>query len=298
MTTVPDTPFLIVPQVSSERREYVPIGWLEPPIIPSEKLRLLTGATFGDDVQVNGEVTADELAVAPGGVTVEGEVVLTTPLGPLSGGVPEHAVVFLAASACPDGWVTHTDAQGRYVVGVLDGGTLAGTAGTPLSDLEARAAGDHSHSFSDSFNLSHNHSFSDADTISLGHRHSFSDAHTHSFSATTINQSANHTHAYTRPGSPTMRIFDAGGDHSALISSSSATSSGASVGHNHNLSGTTGSRTVSGDTGTSGGSETVNISGTTGSGGGAETVSGTTGPGGTSTTPAPYLQLLACRRVI
>ena len=48
MTTVPDTPFLIVPQVSSERREYVPIGWLEPPIIPSEKLRLLTGATLTD----------------------------------------------------------------------------------------------------------------------------------------------------------------------------------------------------------------------------------------------------------
>ena len=41
-------PFLIVPQVSSERREYVPIGWLEPPIIPSEKLRLLPDATLAD----------------------------------------------------------------------------------------------------------------------------------------------------------------------------------------------------------------------------------------------------------
>ena len=48
VTTVPDTPFLIVPQVSSERREYVPIGWLEPPIIPSEKLRLLPDATVAD----------------------------------------------------------------------------------------------------------------------------------------------------------------------------------------------------------------------------------------------------------
>ena len=48
VTTVPDTPFLIVPQVSSERREYVPIGWLEPPIIPSEKLRLLPDATLAD----------------------------------------------------------------------------------------------------------------------------------------------------------------------------------------------------------------------------------------------------------
>ena len=48
MTTVPDTPFPIVPQVSSERREYIPIGWLEPPIIPSEKLRLLPDATLAD----------------------------------------------------------------------------------------------------------------------------------------------------------------------------------------------------------------------------------------------------------
>ena len=37
-----------MPQVSSERREYVPIGWLEPPIIPSEKLRLLPDATVAD----------------------------------------------------------------------------------------------------------------------------------------------------------------------------------------------------------------------------------------------------------
>ena len=48
VTVLPDTPFLIVPQVSSERREYVPIGWLEPPIIPSEKLRLLPDATLVD----------------------------------------------------------------------------------------------------------------------------------------------------------------------------------------------------------------------------------------------------------
>ena len=48
VTVVPETPFLIVPQVSSERREYVPIGWLEPPVIPSEKLRLLPDATLAD----------------------------------------------------------------------------------------------------------------------------------------------------------------------------------------------------------------------------------------------------------
>ncbi len=44
----PTSPFLVVPQVSSERREYVPIGWLEPPTAPSDKLRLLPDATLAD----------------------------------------------------------------------------------------------------------------------------------------------------------------------------------------------------------------------------------------------------------
>ena len=30
--SIPTAPFLVIPEVSSERREYVPIGWLEPPV--------------------------------------------------------------------------------------------------------------------------------------------------------------------------------------------------------------------------------------------------------------------------
>ena len=48
VNVIPDAPFLVIPQVSSERREYVPIGWLVPPVIPSDKLRLLTDATLAD----------------------------------------------------------------------------------------------------------------------------------------------------------------------------------------------------------------------------------------------------------
>ncbi|MXW63199.1 MAG: class I SAM-dependent DNA methyltransferase [Bacteroidetes bacterium SB0662_bin_6] len=48
VNVLPEAPFLVVPQVSSERREYVPIGWLEPPVIPSDKLRLLPNATLTD----------------------------------------------------------------------------------------------------------------------------------------------------------------------------------------------------------------------------------------------------------
>lgn len=44
VTVVPESPFLVIPEVSSERREYVPIGWLEPPTIPSNLVRALLGA--------------------------------------------------------------------------------------------------------------------------------------------------------------------------------------------------------------------------------------------------------------
>ncbi len=47
-TTIPTTPFLVIPEVSSERREYIPIGWLEPPVIPSNLVRVLENATLAD----------------------------------------------------------------------------------------------------------------------------------------------------------------------------------------------------------------------------------------------------------
>ena len=45
VNVLPDAPFLVVPETSSERREYTPIGWLEPPVIPSNLVRVLEKAT-------------------------------------------------------------------------------------------------------------------------------------------------------------------------------------------------------------------------------------------------------------
>ncbi len=45
---LPAAPFLVLPEVSSERREYVPIGWLKPPVIPSNLVRVLKDATLAD----------------------------------------------------------------------------------------------------------------------------------------------------------------------------------------------------------------------------------------------------------
>ena len=48
VNVLPIAPFLVIPEVSSERRDYVPIGWLAPPVIPSNKLRVLLDATLAD----------------------------------------------------------------------------------------------------------------------------------------------------------------------------------------------------------------------------------------------------------
>ena len=44
VTVIPEQPFLAIPKVSSELREYIPIGWLEPPVIPSDLLFVVLGA--------------------------------------------------------------------------------------------------------------------------------------------------------------------------------------------------------------------------------------------------------------
>ena len=44
VNVLPEAAFLAIPEVSTVRREYLPIGWLEPPIIPSSLLRIVENA--------------------------------------------------------------------------------------------------------------------------------------------------------------------------------------------------------------------------------------------------------------
>ena len=48
VNVLPTAPFLVIPKVSSERREYVPTGWMEPPVIPSDLVFVLRNATLAD----------------------------------------------------------------------------------------------------------------------------------------------------------------------------------------------------------------------------------------------------------
>ncbi len=64
-------------------------------------------------------------------------------------GVPAGFVGFFNLSSCPTGWSALNEARGRYLVGLPSGGTLAGTKGTALSNLEDRAVSQHSHTVND-----------------------------------------------------------------------------------------------------------------------------------------------------
>jgi hypothetical protein len=45
VNVIPQQPFLVVPKVSSERREYVPIGFITPPVIPSDLVFVIENAS-------------------------------------------------------------------------------------------------------------------------------------------------------------------------------------------------------------------------------------------------------------
>ena len=45
-TCIPQTPFLAIPKVSSSRRKYVPIDYMKPPVIPSDKIMCIENATY------------------------------------------------------------------------------------------------------------------------------------------------------------------------------------------------------------------------------------------------------------
>ena len=46
LEVIPSSPFLVIPRVSSERREFLPIGWMNPPTIPSDAVLVLENASL------------------------------------------------------------------------------------------------------------------------------------------------------------------------------------------------------------------------------------------------------------
>ena len=250
--------------------------------------RLIGAAGLGGLMALGAGVTAQDVIVD--------RIALRTPLAPQYGGVPSNGILFTTDAACPDGYAVYTALRGRYVVGLPENGTSAGTAGTALTDQENRAVGDHTHTFT---GTAHTHTFTGSN-----HNHSFSGSQSHGH---TNSVSSQHTHTYNQRDPGTGRTASAGTATTGLKNHptgvTSMTSGGQSVGTTVtvnnttvSISGTSGNRTAGGtvnNTTASGTTGNTTASGTTGN----TTASGTTGDAGSvDGTPAPYVQLLACQR--
>lgn len=57
--------------------------------------------------------------------------------------VPAGTIAFFATASCPAGWNAYGAADGRYIVAAPSGGTVGGTVGLSMTNLESRT---HSHS--------------------------------------------------------------------------------------------------------------------------------------------------------
>ena len=130
-----------------------------------------TGFLF-DPVSGKLDIKANSVAVASitaGGVFYGDGSMLRN----VSGGVPTGGIMFFNLATCPAGWTELTTARGRYLVGLPASGTLTGTDGTALTNLEDRPVGQHNHGITDP-------------------------GHTHTNNGTTINA----TGSNTAPGGP------------------------------------------------------------------------------------------------
>ncbi len=174
---------------------------------PSVTVTTGTGLAGGGSISLGGDTT---LSVAPGGITstmlapgavtaakidlsgVQARVTGTCPAGQsvqsinadgsvtcTTGAIPSGMIAAFAAASCPAGWSAVTEAQGRVVVGLVPGGTLSGTVGTPLGNTVTRTV-----TLSVAQLPPHTH---DVNPAAIAATVSTDGAHTHSFPTYTNN---------------------------------------------------------------------------------------------------------------
>ena len=123
---------------------------------PIEKLSVVGNISATGTIKATGNISTS------GTLTATGDVCSNGGTNCLSSGTPSGAIMFFNLASCPSGWTELTAARGRYLVGLTSGGTLAGTAGTALTNLENRAVGSHTHAVTDP---GHSHTFTGLSSV-------------------------------------------------------------------------------------------------------------------------------------
>ena len=116
-----------------------------------------TFTTYANCVPSTGVWTIGTSTATLGVCAADGSTVVNIGGG---GSLPSGMIAAFNA-ACPAGWTELIAARGRVIIGVPAAGTLAGTVGTALTDLQDKT---HSHTYTDVVN--HTHSVTDP-----GHTH-------------------------------------------------------------------------------------------------------------------------------
>lgn len=235
---------------------------------------------------------------------------LETPSG--GSGISAGLIAFHDA-ACPDGWVEYTAAQGRVVVGVPAGGTLAGTVGSALTNLASRTiatVATHLHAFGTLVNAAeaaHTHAVGTlANAAEAAHTHAVGTlanaadaAHTHPAGSYAADSTGAHQHTLgegTAGGSSLQdpaitritnnnRLSGSAGAHTHVVSGTSGVGSS----HGHAISGAT----------AAGASHNHAISGSSAAGASHNhAISGSVANTGTATVDVtmPYIQLMYCQK--
>ena len=120
VTVLPERPYLVIPNTSSERRDYIPIGWIDPSIVPNQKLRVLLDASLWEFGVLTSRMHMAWMRQITG--RMKGDYMYSV------------GVVY---NTFP--WPTATDAQRRQIEqlaqAVLDARALPRNAGATLADL-------------------------------------------------------------------------------------------------------------------------------------------------------------------
>lgn len=69
----------------------------------------------------------------------------TVIVSPAGGNVPTGGIILVNSGSCPAGYGEVTALRGRYPVGTPLSGTVGGTSGTSMTNLENRSVGQHTH---------------------------------------------------------------------------------------------------------------------------------------------------------
>lgn len=196
----------------------------------ANKLTSLGNLTIAGAFTVSG--TASSTIGGP--LIVTGDITTSGKLRETAGAlIPSGAVLPFNLSTCPPGWSPldgqggRPDARGRYAVFLPASGTLAGTAGTALTNVENRAVGQHDHAVDPPSTA--------ASITDPGHRHGFKfnigGGYTNTFMQTVSQSSSEYSNTYNDTP-PWVGINTTGITASVDIASLTSGSAGSVAGTN------------------------------------------------------------------